>query len=361
MASPLDTLLTQLPSRLEGSRPSAIGSYASAQSLGRLTGRIIVSVDTPRCTGHLRLALGPYATSAGDLVLPIDFAERLWAGSLDLLVPCDAELVDQLRRRGQAAQPGPPPDVVAASGTLFARALVGPLWPWPAHAPTPATVFEVADATPDDLAWWVGRANGVFLDGATYLLAHEAAHVVQAHAETITDVKAALADAQLMRDAARAAGAAQVHESDRETSARQTALEVEREADAAARDALFGTGVNESSKLPRGFAAVLVCTVSVLLAGSPAGLCQVAHPDLDVRLRQTLEALDAVRATAATAGGQDIPDANDALWRVAATGLLIAMERWGMPSVSAPEVESWAALTLMLFDRLEAVKSPPDV
>jgi hypothetical protein len=356
--SPLGTLLALLPSCLEGSRSSAVDMYASARSRGRLTGRITISGDTPRPSDSRHQPRGPYATHAGDLVLPLDFAERLWAASLALLVRCDAELVDQMRRRGQVTDPGPPSHVIAATDALLARALAGPLWPWPDGAPTPDAVFGAADATPRDLAWWVGRANSVFLDAATYLLAHEAAHVLQAHAGTMADAKAILADAELARNAARAAGVSAPLESDREAAARQTALEIEREADAAARDALFGADADGRYKLPRGFAAVLACTASVLLAGSPRGLRQVAHPDLDVRLRQTLEALDPERGATVVAGDEDEPDGNDALWRVAAIGLLMAMNRWDLRPSLKPEVGSWAALTFVLFDHLEAVKPP---
>lgn len=336
-----------LPSRLENARPAALERYARARDSGLLTGRISVSDEAQR---------GPYSTPDGDIVLPEPFAERLWAACFGLLVLPDAEQRWQNGLHQIAGPAGPPPSVVAAAGELLEHAIRGTLVPWPSGAPVPSTVFDASEALPSHPAFWAGRANGLFLDAAIMLLAHEAAHIVQAHAATLTHAKRVLADAALARAAARAAGAPPPPETEVEAAARQTVLELEREADAVARDEILGAGVGEHQLFARGYAVILTYTASVLLAGSPAALRQASHPDLDVRLRQALEALNPERAMAVARGGEDVPDTRDALWRVAAVGLGFAAREWKLEWELPPAVDTWASMASLLLDRMEEAK-----
>lgn len=353
--SPLHQLLGALPTRLEQSRPSALTVYDGAYATGRVTGRIAVTGDLPLVDDVLRRPCGPAATVDGDLILPLDFAERLWAVTLGLLVLADAEQASALAALGRPVEDCPPPAVVATARALLDAALDGPLRPWPDGAPTPDDAARHAP-TSHHLAWWVGRANGVYLDALTYIAAHEAAHLVQRHAPALRGALTVLADAAAAAQAARAAGGAPRAASPAEAEARQVALEAEREADADAREALLGAGVPDDAQLPRGLAAVAACAASLLLAGSVRALRQTAHPDLDTRLRQTLEALDPGRA-GGTVADPGAPDSREALWCWAATTIRVALARWGRPVDVSSGFETWADFASVLFDLLERAKA----
>jgi hypothetical protein len=305
-----------------------------------------------------QLPLGPRATADGVIEVPVDFSERLWAVSFALLVLCEGYGAEALRQRGMVAAGAPPDHLLAAAEGTLMDALTGPLHPWPAGAPVPSAAGVPTPAlTSDHLGWWVRRANGVFVDALTFLAAHEAAHLVQRHAGAMGEAKRVLADHALAEQAARAAGAPPAEPGPAVEAARQNALEMEREADAEARELLLGAAVDESALLPRGFAAVMACAATVLFAGSFAGLRQHQHPDRDVQLRQQLEALDPTRTLTDHDVDEMPPDANDALWRVTAVALMYAAHLWGAPASFPAEVASWPHVVAYLFDHFEAQKA----
>lgn len=357
--SPLHALLPLLPSRLEAARPDALALFAAAHADGRLRGRIRLCDWLPPARSAPTEPRGPHATDDGDIAFSLDFAERLWAVTFGLLVFTDHKGSEaSIRLTGTPLAGAPPRSVVAAADRALTAVATGPLRPWPRGVPIPASAALRPRSNPAYLNWWVGRANGVFVDALTYLGLHEATHIVQHHAGALMDSQLIVADGALRRAAARAAGADDQPPSAEVVEARQAALEMEREADAGARELLLGPGVDYALLLPRGFAMVMACAATVFFARSFEALEQTTHPDRDVQLQQTLEALDPRRA-AADEASEDPPDRRESLWRLAAVAMLVAAKRWGRPVPFAPddEVGSWPRLADMLFDYLAAAKA----
>jgi hypothetical protein len=351
--SPIRALLTHLPSRLESTRPDALSIFITAKQEGLITGRICVPDHLPTGNGSARAPRGPFATADGDIVVPLDFAERLWAVAFALLILADHEGARAMRARGITVEGAPPKHIVAVGSRTLAHAMAGPLWPWPEVVPKPTDVGSPAEKqTHEHLAWWVGRANGVYLDAITYLALHEVSHLVQHHTAQSAESKQVDAERQFRSNVARGVGMPLLSPTAREVEARQMALELEREADTSARDLLLGVGVGETAHLPRGYAAVMACTASIVLVGSFRGLRQQLHPDHDVRLRQLLEAVDASRA----AGDVSPPDACEALWRLAAVGMQHAASFWEARATLPSEMADWPSVTDALFDHFEAQK-----
>lgn len=353
--SPIAVLLGYLPSRLETTRPGALDVYFRAKQAGLITGRIGVPDWLPPATSPTQTPIGPSATPDGVIVIPLDFAERLWAVTFGLLVLTDNDGVAARARHGATPPAAPSLALVVVASHALTEAMGGPLRPWPETIPTPDHAWgNAATVEVGDLAWWVGRANGVFLDALTYLALHEVSHLLQRHSAQAAHLKQVANDAALRRAAAQSVGLPAPVPSSAELEARQTALELEREADASAQDLLLGVGVDESAHFPRGFGAVMACTASLVLRGSFQGLHQELHPDLDTRLRQLLEALDAARASGAA--DDTPPDQREALWRLAAAGMRNAAHFWGARAPWPAEIRDWPRATALLFDHLETQK-----
>lgn len=129
-------------------------------------------------------------------------------------------------------------------------------------------------ATSVDRAWWVGRANGLFLDALTYLAAHEAAHLTQAHGQMLTSAGDIWRQDQLAHAVTLAAGRDIETRSQDAVAAQSDAKTMEREADANARETLLGDGVLAARELPGEIAIVIAAAASLLLVQSPLGFAR---------------------------------------------------------------------------------------
>lgn len=310
---PVSRLSGNVLDRFETARPFLLRQFRADVEAADLAPGIEVDVSS-----------GPVQTPSVEGVPAVirlhePFLQYLWAIAFALVV------LDQEghRRRQVGVPPHPSPDVrrrlLLTAEDVFTWALAARTSElrWPRGCPRPG------EAIPGDEIDYVGKANGLFMNAAVYVLLHEYAHVTLRHLNQVSGL-------------------------DPES---QIVLEVD--ADVFARGTLLDPDVDAGDDLSRrGGIVVAHCAMLMLAVERDADrertgssrLKQTQHPDLDDRLRQALEALDPEEV-----------GLHDVLWTMAGCALhLFLVESGRSPNDS--EVKTAKGWVEQLLDDVEALK-----
>lgn len=199
------------------------------------------------------------------------FLAFLWAFIYASWVINEEGVQRPVLRKGDAQFNGKIDDsksVVQRAKELYIWAVSLPKQPsaWPVHLPSPE-YFQTAEEQ-----FYVERVNGIYLKAATYLLNHEAAHLINNHWDTLKEL--------------RRQPAADLTEEDR-----TLYVQVEQEADRFAMEEMIHDGDTENERFVTGLSIVLAHCASLFAISHPSGLAGAVHPDLDVRLFHSINFL----------------------------------------------------------------------
>jgi Peptidase U49 len=203
---------------------------------------------------------------------------------------------------------------------LWAMGLRREFSDWPTHLPAPDRPCVIAGID------YTGRANGIFMDAAAYLLFHEQAHLVNDHWNVMGPILAKPED--------------QISEEDCEI-----LKQIENEADVEAREALLASDDAEHLQLSRGLGIVIAHAASLLLVPRPSRLRQVQHPDVDSRLVNAIYSL-----------APDEVGPRDMLWTVACLACALFLKAHGL-TVDQQPAETVEELLRRYMAELDLVKS----
>ncbi|HEX6036788.1 phage exclusion protein Lit family protein [Longimicrobium sp.] len=266
---------------------------------------------------------GPCADpESRQIVLQEVFLAYLWAVTYALLV-IDQEAhrrsIVEGRFEGELDFTKP---ALAESWELFvwAMGLQREYSDWPEQLPAPdrPRVIEGIDYT--------GRANGIFMDAAAYLLFHEYAHLVDDHWSVMGPIRAK-PDAEVSEEEC------------------EILKQIETEADVEAREALLASDDPDSLQLSRGVGIVIAHAASLLIVPRPSKLRQIQHPDVDSRLVNAIYAL-----TPEEVGPRDM------LWTVASLACSLFLRAHGL-TISQEPAETAEDLLRRYMAEMDLIKS----
>ena len=203
---------------------------------------------------------------------------------------------------------------------LWATSLQEGFSEWPAELPAPDRLRVIAGTD------YTGRANGIFMDAAAYLLFHEYAHLVNDHWNVMGPIRAKPEN--------------EVSEDEREV-----LKQIENEADVEAREAMLASDDPDRLQLSRGLGIVIAHAASLLLVPKPSTLRQVLHPDVDSRLVNAIYALT-----------PDEVGPRDMLWTVASLACDLFLKAHGL-SISQEPAETAEELLRRYMAELDLIKS----
>lgn len=137
---------------------------------------------------------------------------------------------------------------------------------WPLHLPNPEILHSAEEQ------FYCEKVNGIFQDTVTYLINHEIAHLLNNHWEVLEEIK--------LKD-----------NKDRTLDEKLFYQQVEGEADVYARETMVDLSVSDDEKLLKGISIIYANLASFFLLDHPKNLEDQLHPDLDIRLSNTLDYL----------------------------------------------------------------------
>jgi hypothetical protein len=197
--------------------------------------------------------------SPPEIRLQVTYLEILWAFIYAWMILYEEGVQKSLLRGESPAQIDDRTPLLSRARELFewALGLRASYTPWPAHLPSPENYRSSQER------WYGEKANLVFQEATSFMLVHEFIHAEQRH----LDIRAA-------------------------NPANEVILELEKDADNGAFEALVNPMLNDAEKLSRGWAILAALLSSYLVKGESTAKQPTTHLPLHHRLEHMLRGLN---------------------------------------------------------------------
>jgi hypothetical protein len=260
---PIRVLQYNITANFESVRDSTIAEHLNRIATGKANADIEYYVDSDKIKT-------PYLNCKNRvIVLQETYLAFLWAVTYFFLVVQEEGFQKQVKNNYFAGNIQFNTPVLIGALALFKWALTLPqsYSTWSLDLPNPEKHNNAEEA------FYAPKVNGIYVTAVNYVIFHEYSHLLSRHCETIRGIKNQTSGCISPDD-------------------RILLVEMEKEADLLAKEAIVKNGDNEKDKLHKGLAIVICQCANLFLVGNTSGIKGFKHPDTDTRIYDALQSIN---------------------------------------------------------------------